>query len=53
MEKLLPPDIVKQIRDVFQQLKNPVQILFFGTQKRCDYCTEIRQLLEESPNFRI
>lgn len=47
MEKLLPPDIVKQIRDVFQQLKNPVQILFFGTEKHCDYCAEIRQLLEE------
>lgn len=47
MEKLLSPDIVRQVRDVFQQLKHPVQILFFGTQKPCDYCTEIRQLLEE------
>ncbi|PWH14598.1 MAG: glutaredoxin [Anaerolineae bacterium] len=47
MEKLLPAEIVRQIREVFQQLKHPVQILFFGTQKHCEYCTEIRQLLEE------
>ncbi len=47
MEKLLTPDIVKQIRDVFQQLKHPVQILFFGTEHRCEYCSETRQLLEE------
>ncbi|GAB4494831.1 MAG: thioredoxin family protein [Anaerolineales bacterium] len=47
MEKLLPADIVTQIRDVFQQLKHPVQILFFGTEQHCEYCSEIRQLLEE------
>lgn len=47
MEKLLPTDIVTQIRDVFNQLKHPVQILFFGTEQRCEYCSEIRQLLEE------
>jgi alkyl hydroperoxide reductase subunit AhpF len=47
MEKLLPADIVPQIRDVFRQLKHPVQILFFGSEARCDYCSETRQLLEE------
>lgn len=47
MEKLLPADITGQIRDVFQQLKHPVQILFFGAEKACEYCSEIRQLLEE------
>ncbi len=47
MEKLLPPDIVKQISDVFKQLSHPIQILFFGTEKHCEYCNEIRQLLEE------
>jgi hypothetical protein len=47
MEKLLPENIVGQIRDVFQQLKQPVQILFFGSQDSCEYCTETRQLLEE------
>ncbi len=47
MEKLLPDDIVKQIREVFAQLKDPVAILFFGSQKNCEYCGEVRQLLEE------
>jgi len=47
MEKLLPADIVGQIAEVFQQLKQPVQILFFGAEKGCEYCSEIRQLLEE------
>ncbi len=47
MEKLLPENIVKQIREVFQQLKNPVQVLLFVSQKNCEYCAETRQLLEE------
>ena len=47
MEKILPDDIVKQIRDVFQKLNHPVQILFFGSEARCEYCNETRQLLEE------
>jgi len=47
MEKILPADIVKQIRDVFLKLNQPVQILFFGSETRCEYCTETRQLLEE------
>ena len=47
MEKLLPENIVLQIREVFQQLKNPVQVLLFVSQKNCAYCSETRQLLEE------
>ncbi|MCX6066441.1 MAG: hypothetical protein NT121_11915 [Chloroflexi bacterium] len=47
MEKLLPEDIVGQIREVFQQLKNPVQVLLFVSQENCDYCESTRQLLEE------
>ncbi len=47
MEKLLPPDIIKQIREVFAQVKNPVALLFFSSKKNCDYCAEIQQLLEE------
>ncbi len=47
MEKMLPDEIVKQIRDVFKQLKHPVELLFFGSQARCEYCNEIQQLLEE------
>ena len=47
MEKLLPENIVTQIREVFQQLKNPVQVLLFVSQEKCEYCAETRQLLEE------
>jgi alkyl hydroperoxide reductase subunit AhpF len=47
MEKLLPENIETQIHEVFQQLKNPVQVLLFVSQKNCDYCAETRQLLEE------
>ena len=47
MEKLLPDEIVKQIKEVFAQLKHPVALLFFGSKQHCDYCGEIRQLLEE------
>jgi alkyl hydroperoxide reductase subunit AhpF len=47
MEKLLPENIAAQIREVFQQLKQPVQVLLFTSQKNCEYCAETRQLLEE------
>jgi alkyl hydroperoxide reductase subunit AhpF len=47
MEKLLPESIVAQIREVFQQLKQPVHLLFFSSQTDCEYCAETRQLLEE------
>jgi glutaredoxin-like protein len=47
MEKLLPDQIVGQVRDVFKQLKHPVQILFFSSKKNCEYCGETQQLLEE------
>ncbi len=48
MEKILPPEIAKQVGDVFaQQMKQPVQLLFFGSKTNCEYCDETRQLLEE------
>lgn len=48
MEKILPPEIAKQVGDVFsQQMKQPVQLLFFGSKTHCEYCDETRQLLEE------
>lgn len=47
MEKLIPEKIVTQIHEVFQQLKNPVQVLLFVSQENCAYCAEARQLLEE------
>lgn len=48
MEKLLNDEITRQVKEVFgQQLKNPVRIIFFGTEKNCEHCAETRQLVEE------
>ena len=47
MTQLLNDDIVKQIREVFDGLKNPVHIMFFGSKEKCDYCDDTRQLVEE------
>lgn len=47
MDKLLDDGIVSQIRDVFQKMQHPVELILFVSQERCDYCAETRQLLEE------
>jgi glutaredoxin-like protein len=47
MEKVLNDQIVKQIEEAFAEVKEPVQVLFFGSKDNCDYCNETRQLLEE------
>ncbi len=46
MTRLLNDDIVRQVREVFAPLQQPVSLLFFG-QEDCDTCDETRQLLEE------
>lgn len=47
MNKLLNESIVKQVEEVFDQLKEPVEILFFGSKENCDYCEDTCQLVEE------
>lgn len=48
MQKLLNDEIIQQVKEVFeQQLKNPVRIMFFGTEQDCEHCAETRQLVEE------
>ncbi|MGE5775673.1 MAG: protein disulfide oxidoreductase [Chloroflexota bacterium] len=47
MEKVLNDQIVKQINEVFADLKEPVQVLYFGSRENCEYCDEAKQLLEE------
>ena len=44
---LLDEKIQNQIRDYFNQMKEPVHILFFGTKEQCDTCADTRQLVEE------
>lgn len=47
-DKLLSPDIEKQVREAFnRQLDKTVQVLFFGKADDCDYCADTRQLVEE------
>ena len=47
MTQLLNDEIIKQIREVFESLQNPVHIMFFGSKENCDYCDDTRQLVEE------
>jgi glutaredoxin-like protein len=47
MTKILNDEIAQQVQEVFLQLQDPVQLLFFETQEECDYCPDTRQMLEE------
>ena len=47
MAELLNDDVKSQIREVFEQLKEPVQVLFFGRTTDCEYCEDTRKLVEE------
>ncbi|HEY3312876.1 MAG TPA: hypothetical protein VGK00_14645 [Anaerolineales bacterium] len=47
MEKLLSDDLIVQIEQVFEKLKEPVQVLLFVSKDRQEFCEPARQLLEE------
>ena len=47
MEKVLNDQITKQITEAFAEVKEPVQVLFFGSKDHCEYCNDTQQLLEE------
>ena len=47
MTTLLNESIQSQVREAFEEIKNPVHILFFGTQEQCQYCADTLQLVEE------
>jgi glutaredoxin-like protein len=47
MEKVLNDQIIKQIQEAFAEVKEPVEVLLFGSKDNCDYCNETKQLLEE------
>lgn len=46
-EKLLDENIVNQVREVFEQLNQPVEVLYFGRKTDCEYCDDTLQLAEE------
>ena len=45
--KLLNEDILGQVREVFEQLQQPVEVLFFGKKTDCMYCDDTLQLVSE------
>lgn len=45
--KLLNTEVARQVSDIFKQLVNPVQILFFSKKTDCDYCDDTLQLIQE------
>jgi alkyl hydroperoxide reductase subunit AhpF len=47
MTNLLNDDIRKQVSEAFEQLHEPVQILFFGAKEQCEYCDDTLKLAEE------
>ena len=47
MEKLLNEDVTTQVQNAFEQLQQPVEVLFFGKKTDCDYCDDTQQLVEE------
>jgi glutaredoxin-like protein len=47
MEKVLDPQIIKQIQQAFEGIEQPVHVLLFTSKEMCDYCNETKQLLEE------
>jgi len=47
MEEFLDNGLKKQVRQVFEDLKEPVTILVFTSAARCEYCEETIQLLSE------
>lgn len=46
-ERLLNDQIIGQIREAFNSLKEPVQILFFGKKTDCEYCEDTLKLVQE------
>jgi alkyl hydroperoxide reductase subunit AhpF len=49
MANMLDEAISKQVRELFQEIDRPVEVLYFGTdeKERCQLCSETKQLLEE------
>jgi glutaredoxin-like protein len=47
VEKLLNSEIIEQLENAFEQMNEPVHILFFGKESDCEYCEETLQLIEE------
>lgn len=47
MTSLLNDEIKTQVSEVFSEMQEPVQVIFFGKDEECDYCEDTQLLLEE------
>ena len=45
--RLLNDAIIEEVREVFDQLQEPVEVLFFGQEAGCEYCEDTLQLVQE------
>ena len=46
-DKLLNDEVVSQVKDVFAQMSEHVEVLYFGQKDNCDYCEDTLLLLQE------
>ncbi|HLE15127.1 MAG TPA: thioredoxin family protein [Anaerolineales bacterium] len=47
MPELLNDEIKAQVRQVFDQMHEPVEVLFFGQKDNCEHCDDTLQLVRE------
>ena len=47
LTNLLNDDVRSQVNEAFNELREPVQILFFGSKEQCEYCDDTLKLVEE------
>ncbi len=47
MEKLLNQDVQNQLKQVFEELKNPVTMVLFTSKEDCESCAQTKSLLSE------
>lgn len=47
MEKLITDDIAAQVKEIFEEMDQPVEVDFFGKKEKCQYCGEVEQLIGE------
>ena len=45
--RLLNEDIQAQVKSALENMKEPVDVLFFGTKEECEYCGDTLQLVSE------
>ena len=47
MTNLLNEDVRQQVSEAFNELHEPVKVLFFGSKEQCEYCDDTLKLVEE------